>query len=187
MFLLFLQIRRLSEFIKFGTFSLILFIIISTFLNINYYKQRLLLSEANISALVYLQGWTQAFIALSYNSGLGVGFELLGSEMSGFYALKLSSLGFVLNRADGSFLASKLIGEFGMFGIAFVIFSTIICSKRLFRYFQLTHDNTLPFHIRESFAICSSVAFLFQLFLRGTGYFTLPIFLFLNYGLFRSK
>ncbi len=80
---------------------------------------------ANISSLVYLQGIEDAYNNLIRSYGFGIGFNMMGclplpasSARDVLSAIGLSGL----NSEDGSFLLSKLISEFGVFGIVFFAF-----------------------------------------------------------------
>lgn len=134
----------------------------------------------NLTNLVYLQGLESIYLSNNYTNGLGIGFQRMGEEPSGKYYNIITSFGSPLNRNDGGFVASKLLAEFGAIG--FIIISYIIfyiyssykiieqrsaCSvKSIFGY-----RNRFP----ESIVLFSS----FEIFIRGTGYFSPTIILML--------
>ncbi len=137
-----------------------------------------------LTYLVYLQGWQQAVIAMSESKGIGVGFQRFGKEPAGEAALRIEEYyGMEYNRKDGSNLGSKIIGEFGLLGIA-VCISMILyacycliklrryeCGQRL-KYFDL---------------VCMSVSgmFLIEVVFRGMSYFS-PMFFLYFYAVSRA-
>lgn len=130
-------------------------------------------SPDNLSRLVYIQGWENMVSALSFTSGLGIGFQNLGNEPPGATTLILKSLyDSALNRADGGFLMAKIVGEFGVVGIIFVLFMFIT---------SVAAGYTLRRHIKKSsftrnavylFPLCSIYMIFIELFIRGVGYFS---------------
>jgi hypothetical protein len=149
------------------------------FIDTDYFSERLLISSdsENLSVMVFLQGWENARIAFVESWGLGVGFQQFG--ISGNFGAITDTIekmaGFQMNLLDGGTTASKVIGEFGIFGmvllflyLAFVVKSLAIYRLSLIRVF----DFQLVF--------CSScvISYGFELFLRGVGYFSAGFFLF---------
>jgi hypothetical protein len=147
---------------------------------LEYFLNRTSTSEdENISRLVYIQGWESMISALQFSNGFGIGFQNLGIEPSGQATLLLDNLtGSPLNRSDGSFLAAKLIGEFGVIGVAAVIYATTLSirSGLLLR----KHINKQDDQASYITPLCFTYTLLLELFVRGTGYFspTLVITLF---------
>ena len=84
--------------------------------------------ESNISSLVYVQGWQDAWYNLLRTHGMGLGVNMMGCgtlpDVPARLALTVIGLG-DLNATDGSFLFAKAVSEIGVFGIAFYIF--LIC------------------------------------------------------------
>jgi len=76
-------------------------------------------ATANLSALVYRQGWETMGHTLISTKGWGVGFQQLGlqpiSTESTMAIQKIIPGG--LNLMDGGFVLAKLVSEFGFFGI----------------------------------------------------------------------
>ncbi|MFT8211578.1 MAG: hypothetical protein ACMZI0_15200 [Symbiopectobacterium sp.] len=58
-------------------------------------------------------------MALFDTYGLGLGFQMAGTNGVGEYGYKIYVLsGMDLNRFDGGFLASKIVSEFGVIGVS---------------------------------------------------------------------
>jgi len=148
---------------------------------LEYFLNRTFTSEnENISRLVYMQGWESMVSAIQFSNGLGVGFQNLGIEPPGQSTLLLDNLTeSQLNRSDGSFLAAKLIGEFGLIGVAAVIYATTLSIRSGF--FLRKHIDKLFGQASDITSLCFTYTLLLELFVRGTGYFspTLLITLFL--------
>lgn len=145
-----------------------------------YYSSRLAGSENdNLSRLVYLQGWECAYSAITSTNGLGVGFQNLGVEPDGPSTILIRALfGSDLNRPDGGFLAAKIIGEFGAFGVGLVLYFAVRSIKSFFWLRRsMAAKQTQDFHL----VFLHSVIFIFlvELFVRGVGYFSPTFFLFL--------
>lgn len=140
--------------------------------SIDYFVNRLATSEEeNLSRLVYIQGWESVVSALKFSSGFGVGFQNLGIEPSGHTSLLIEAMtGVQLNRADGSFLAAKLIGEFGVIGIAIVIYATAVAVRTGLLLRQYT--NKRVHRTSDIIPLCFTYTILLELFIRGTGYFS---------------
>jgi hypothetical protein len=82
-------------------------------------------SEAgNISSLVYVQGWQDAWSNLRRTHGLGLGLNMMGCgsppDVSARAVLALEGNP-NLNAEDGSFLFAKVVSEAGVGGIAFYL------------------------------------------------------------------
>lgn len=144
---------------------------------LEYFINRTSTSEdENISRLVYIQGWESMISAVQFSKGFGIGFQNLGIEPPGQATLLLHNLtGSELNRSDGSFLAAKLVGEFGVIGVAAVIYaatlsirSGFLLRKHVNRRFDQASDIT---------ALCFTYTLLLELFVRGTGYFSPTLFI----------
>lgn len=137
-----------------------------------YFLNRTSATEAdNISRLVYIQGWESTVSALHFSNGFGVGFQNLGIEPPGEASMLLDALSeSQLNRSDGSFLAAKIIGEFGIFGAISVIGITVSSIRSgilLRRYVHKPGDRTL-----DIIALCFTYTLLMEIFVRSTGYFS---------------
>lgn len=147
-----------------------------------YYVDRLMLSpdSQNRSAMVFLSGWERAYLNLFDTNGLGVGFQqfgIIGERGELMDAIKKLN-GADLNLLDGGAVAPKLIGEFGVAGIALVllyIFYSIKCAKVLLAVCKNTTMNNNP---RKIFLFACFLMYGIDLFLRGVGYFSSSSFLF---------
>jgi hypothetical protein len=145
-------------------------------LDLTYYAARLNLSSEtdNISTLVLLQGWQNALLNLQETHGLGVGFQQFGVSGSiGSIAEKISTiLGSYINLLDGGSTSTKLIGEFGIFGIlAILLFLRIAIRCGLYiRGAQQMRPRSRD--VRTIFFYAMIVSYCFELALRGSGYFT---------------
>ncbi|WP_263358968.1 hypothetical protein [Acidicapsa ligni] len=126
----------------------------------------------NISSLVYLQGWEDAWFNLQRTHGLGLGINMMGCGVApnvpARYALGLADLD-GLNAEDGSFLFSKIVSETGVVGILFFV---II----IWRWVQLEKRLRLLPMDEVRFAVTTQTALIFcfvaSSFIRGAGYFS---------------
>lgn len=89
-------------------------------------------SSANVSSLVYVNGWETALHNLQQTQGLGLGFNRMGcdprpdTERGGL----LDFLGQGdLNYNDGSFTLSKLLSELGLLGLAFWASASLVLAR----------------------------------------------------------
>ena len=158
----------------------ILFIFFATFANVEYFSNRLLFSQDelnNISLLVVLQGWQNALFTLFDTSGWGVGYQQFGiASLSGDLTEKLSEIlnGSKLNELDGGTTAVKLLGEFGLFGLLIVVALIVRATKAFFILNRGMYMSDLFI-----FARCVEISILTELFLRGVGYYSPTIFIYL--------
>jgi len=124
----------------------------------------------NISSLVYVQGWQDAWFNLQRTHGMGLGVNMMGCgtlpDVSARSALALA--GVELNTEDGSFLFSKVVSETGAGGIAFYVVAI---------WWWLQLEKKLR-HLREDgarFAIEMQVVLIFcfvaSSFIRSANYF----------------
>jgi hypothetical protein len=145
-------------------------------LNLTYYAERLNFSSEtdNISTLVLLQGWQNAILNFQETRGLGVGFQQFGISGSiGDIAEKISALlGSYINLLDGGSTATKLIGEFGVFGIIAVLLF-LRRAARCAAYIRAAQRlRPQARAVRTLFFYALIVTYCFELVLRGSGYFT---------------
>ena len=173
---IFKTLLLLSPFVFIG-----LFLLIS---QIEYFASRLAFENTkNISVLIFLQGWDFAYENTLNTHGLGLGFQMLGSPLSALseYSQKVYELStHQLNFYDGSFLASKLISEFGIFGIIALIGYLVFMLKMLFIANGLYHQKDKNEEHRQKHLLLLGIIFAFfiEIFLRGYGYFSSGLFLF---------
>lgn len=158
----------------------VLTILFLSFADVDYFIKRMLfLSEdggGNLSSLILLQGWENAFLSLRDTMGLGVGFQQFGiASSTGAITDQVILLhGGVLNMFDGASTAPKLLGEFGFMGVAVL---TIFVVRAIRSIVVLRRNNEM--HELFLFARCVEIGFLIELFVRGVGYFSSGIFLYL--------
>jgi hypothetical protein len=149
------------------------FIVLAIGVDFSYFTSRLDFSETttNLSALIYMQGWHDAYRSLIETNGLGLGLQMAGTNFPSWLNLRIYDLagGFYMNRNDGSFTASKLISEFGLMGVGLVG----LYVKFFYRAYQelkktdYTRNNKLSILING--IICS---YGIEMFIRSSGYFT---------------
>ena len=178
---------------------LMILVLIATFTDISHFTDRIggiinfqadvAASVTNLSSLVWLNGWSQAYESLIQSSMLGLGFNQMGC---GNY----SSLGYLsstlsvgrdtpLNAFDGSFMASKFISEFGFLGIIIVLYITFKSIVQIKYYLYMSprvFSKDLPSGSNRNInlpllsAVCG-ISMLLQLYVRGFGYFVFPFIL----------
>jgi hypothetical protein len=151
----------------------------------NHFSGRLdFVTTKNLSTLSYLQGWTLAYDNFLNTTGLGLGFQMLGgvtTELNEYSYTIVSIKGdsSFSNINDGSFIAAKLIAEFGVFGLTVILFYLIY----LFRWiilcnrFVLQHKNTINISAKNELGkkiLAHSLIFscFVEMFVRGSGYFS---------------
>jgi hypothetical protein len=158
------------------TFIFILFIPFLFFIiqNLEYYSSRLnTSSDDNLSTLVWLQGWENAFINFTETYGFGVGFQqfgingLKGNATEAIAYLRASEGNTTLNQLDGGTLGAKIFGEFGFFGLILIYFLTSLSLKSFFKLRRMTNTNNL--HLK-TFSLCVFSVFIFELFVRSMSY-----------------
>ena len=126
----------------------------------------------NPTSLVWLNGWSQAIEHLNYSSFLGVGPNRMGDgELSflGNYSnliMSVTSSDTVLNSFNGSFLFSKVVSEFGLFGIILFIYIFYISLKKIYKIHVFTESH---YHF---FIICFTM-FILLSFFRATSYLSI--------------
>jgi hypothetical protein len=144
-------------------------------LDVSYYSSRLDLSDdtRNISTLVYLQGWQLIWESLGRSAWWGIGLQQLGlAGSAGSANTALTELvGDNSNIFDGGFVLSKLVSEFGIFGLALVAvyLRTAWRSIRLLR--QVAHERSYP---AAAIILARAAVAIYgvEMFLRGAGFFT---------------
>lgn len=143
-----------------------------------YYRDRLDLAgdSQNLSSLVLLQGWENSFLTLQ-QSLIGVGFQQYGiSTLYGDISEKIYvMLHMYINTFDAGSTAPKIIGEFGVFGIALIIMYIIgwLCIFLRIRSIRFTADK------KSLLFSCLYLASFLEFFVRGAGYFTPSMFFFI--------
>ena len=155
--------------------------------NAHYYLDRLNFSDENknLTTLVYLQGWSDAYYSFIETNGIGLGFQNMGKlEPHEISELIYTLAGEYKNRSDGGFLVAKIIGEFGFLGILLVItyivqfFKSVHYLRKFLKYKVFYNSNNTYFPTRLVFAHSIIVSFFIEMFTRGYGYFSPGVFLF---------
>lgn len=187
----------LSTFIVFGfinykkiiLLSLVIFVSVFMLLKSEYFSSRLNISKDsnNISVLAFIQGWDFA-----YNHSINTNFFGIGFQQLGFVPVETETsiqidklIDGKLNEKDGSFDASKIISEFGIFGI----FILLIYFKFLFKCLKLLSKSE-RYDVNNSviiFCCCSVFSFFIEIFIRGVGYFSPTFFLFITSLFYLTK
>lgn len=189
----FLQVMLLTKNFKstIGVAAVLLIIspLVLIFLDIDYYLSRVFSSNEtiNLTNMVYLQGWESINSSLKESYGFGLGFQMMGQKYSGPMAqLLCETHSMCINNLDGSFLAAKLITEFGVLGIIISCLFLYMAYKSfvLIRIHLSFIDRGVSiFKNSDVFGFCVLYVFTAELFLRGYGYFS-PTFLLALYFLF---
>jgi len=105
--------------------TLILTILVSSIIVIysygdsNYFISRISMNPTNSTVISYLSGWERAHISLVETAGVGLGFQQMG--VKGDQGKYCSTGPGCMNLFDGSNTSSKIIVEFGVIGILFLI------------------------------------------------------------------
>ncbi len=149
-----------------------------------YFSERLSIHNvetSNLSTLVYQSSIERMQLAFHQSYGLGVGFQqfgIIGDQ--GLMMKKLSDLNVDgLNLLDGGLVASKFVGEFGIFAVVLLLFY-LIYFYRYFKYLRFARLDLITVNNSKIiFFMAIYVMFAVQFFVRGTAYFSSGGFLFL--------
>jgi hypothetical protein len=136
---------------------------------LEYFTSRLAGGEANLSTLVYVQGWQLMAEALTRSFGWGVGFQQLGvqgTNVSAADAIYLLASIDALNVLDGGFVFAKLSAEFGVLGILLGAVFLFVAGRSILVLRRRRERAAIMF------ARCVMVCFCVDMFARGTGYFS---------------
>jgi len=134
-------------------------------------------SAANLSSLVYLNGWLMAKENLISSGYLGLGINRMGCDplpqTALSYVLNGTSNSRPLNYNDGSFIVSKMISEFGLFSVLILIW----LFYRLFSSIKdIKNDRVRLGDFESKLFLGFAVVVVIGGFFRSTGYFS-PFFL----------
>lgn len=205
---LLLLLKNLTFFVLVGLVSLIvlrawplflmaccLFLVIVG--NLDYFIPRMQLTatSSNLSALVWLQGWEEALLGLRETMGVGLGFQQLGiNGAKGSISHNIAELlrtGYgtengALNLLDGGTLGAKLVGEFGVLGIVLVSGCLYLIFGGIRKLRGIAGGSLVS--SATVFFYCGLASFSLDLFVRGTGYFSPSVLLFLTgvFGLWQK-
>lgn len=164
---------------RFSSFA-ILAIIVGAFATIDaeYFITRILVStdSDNLSVVVLLSGWETAAAMFSASNGWGGGFQQFGFVGPiGELGERVSQMtGESINRYDGGSTAAKLVGEFGVFGIAVLLTVIVLSAKAFFRLRAARRSGESGAIL---FSLGSVYTLIIELFARGVGYFSPTLFL----------
>jgi len=132
------------------------------FIKVTYIK------DFNLSALVYIQGWSDAILNFLATWGLGRGFNTMGEDPIPLNAARsvITSTGFEgLNNQDGSFLFAKGISEFGIF---FLIPFAILSLRSFKNIFQANQNLIKDYDLIKWLIVFS---FIVTSLIRSSGFF----------------
>ena len=150
----------------------------------SYYISRIdfLDDVTNVSTLVYFSGWERAFLQFKNSYGLGVGFQqfgLFGDQLAEMQTA-LAAYGLDdLNLLDGGTVGAKFIGEFGIFGIFFILAFLYLFFKK-FIYLRKIKLNEVKVSELKVFYTSVFCLFIIQIFIRGSGYFAISSAIFIQ-------
>lgn len=138
----------------------------------------------NLTALVFMSGYERAYVTLVQENILGVGFQQMGfvgpsGEL--IDAISRVTNGYEANLHDGGTLASKLIVEFGLFGVAALVLY-LLGLKNIF-----ASGNQLNATPRARFFASIYITFICYAFVRGLGYMSPSVFLFIFAAFMRTR
>jgi hypothetical protein len=161
-----------------------LYIMFAVFSSTTYFKNRVDLASdsKNLSSLVYQQGVIEAYEAMFGTSFLGLGFQMMGTQPPSYVsydvAKAMGNYDAELNREDGGFLAAKIIAEFGIFGVLIVGFFLNMAASAYTYLRQALRLNRAAYDLRAVLANCVFFAFTVELLIRGYGYFSPGVFVY---------
>lgn len=149
----------------------------------DYFSSRLTFSidTTNSTALVFLQGWENSFNVLK-SSFFGLGFQNALFVVSGDFGERAFDVSGRYINKEGAFLASKLIVEFGYFGLLMVLFYVSIFLKEVL-FLRRVVANKIRLEKHDNvYLLCSVIVvfFFLEMFVRGYGYYTPNVFLFIS-------
>jgi hypothetical protein len=144
----------------------------------------------NLSSLVYMYGFELLFYNSFISTGFGLGLNMMGCEILGnslsyygnqlFILDRVTDSGKLVNYNDGSFLFSKIISEFGFFGLIFIFLIYIYPICKLLLLIQCNYE---PNYIYKFLFIFLAVSFS-AIFVRGYGYFNSSFLLAIFFSMF---
>lgn len=144
----------------------------------DYFKKRLFLDTSNISVLAYLFGWETAYLSFIDSSGLGVGFNRMGfvGPSGGEFREILKSIGLgELNIYDGTVTGAKLITETGIIGLLLLLLYLYYFINVFKKLKKGTYKDAKSLFFSSVF-----LSMFIEYFVRGVGYFSPNIILFLT-------
>ena len=163
--------------------SIIAIPILMAAVDIGYYSVRLDFSstDTNLSLLSFMNGWERAYLNLKDYYGIGLGFQQLGFVGSqGEILEELRAIGAEdLNLLGGGTVASKFISEFGILAVMVLVAYLVYFARSVRWLHEVSMNGGETVDCRKVFFLACFVMFSFDLFIRGTGYFSSSGFLFI--------
>lgn len=135
---------------------------------LNYFTERLTIDfdTYNLTTLVFLQGIDDAYRSFINSYGLGLGFQMAGTNEIGQFGEAIRYLrGSDVNREDGGFVASKIVIELGLIGLVFLIWYLFT----IIRFLLTNKSNSFDIFFVALFSL------FVEIFFRGYGYFSSQI------------
>ena len=166
--------------------------------NLEYYSKRLDFSSSkssisDLSTLVWLEGWEEAYIDFRQTNGIGVGFQQFGvTTPQGDAANAIYDiLGNYSNRYDGGTFSAKIIGEFGCLGLVVIL----VILRKAWKSFLFLRDRVLVSNSTPQliFYHCCVFYFVLELFVRSLSYLAPGFFIFalgiigLTFNIYKNK
>ena len=173
---------RLRQLVFLSIIAIPILMVAMDYMDFEYYSSRLDFTNPNpnLSVLSFMNGWERAYLNLKDSYGIGLGFQQLGffgSEGKIFEALRAVNAE-NLNLFDGSFVASKLISEFGILAVMLLVAYLVYLPRSVRWLHEVSMNGGETVDCRKVFFLGCFVMFFIDLFLRGTGYFSSSGFLF---------
>jgi hypothetical protein len=130
-------------------------------------------NSVNLSSLAYIQGWQFAYTNFFDTYGVGLGLNMMGCQPLPEVTARgiINQLSYAdMNTENGTFLFSKIISEFGLFGLIFYIYIFFKFVKLIFSTKEINNKFNIQIIIIFTFLISS--------FVRSPGgYFTADLFI----------
>lgn len=160
---------------------LITVLTVGLMLDLTYFTERLNFTgeTSNLSALVYLQGWELVKESMELTSNWGLGFQQLGLQPTSVPTAETiyQISGSELNQIDGGFLLAKFVSEFGVLGILVVGGLSLFIGTVAIKLRSIANGRYAT--SAEIFSCCVIVSFLLEIYVRGVGYYSGTVLLFL--------
>jgi O-antigen ligase len=133
-------------------------------------------NEANISSVVYVNGWESAMQNLRTTQGFGLGFNRMGCdprpETTAGTVLEFLEVA-DLNYNDGSFIVAKMLSELGLVGAALWLIMLAVL-LRMARRMRLQSPRS---SLWVALAVSAVTVITLGALVRGTNYFSGPFLL----------
>ncbi|QKF67526.1 glycosyltransferase, family 1 [Arcobacter venerupis] len=184
LFLFFMCQRKNYFLLKISILGTIVILLMS-FYDFSYFSKRLdFFSVKNKSTIVFLSGWENAILNFKDTYGLGIGFNQLGliGEQGYYRSILVNDKHGTVNLYDGGTTGSKLISEIGIAGV----FLLLIYLYILYKFYKLI-TNKIILNNKDILMLSFFISAFFEFFLRGMGYFTPGMFLFLVSCIYLKK